>query len=54
MYKGEPTFIDYFEFAVTLLANPKSAILVILSFISKLAGFKSLWRNPASAKCLKP
>lgn len=54
MYNGEPTLTAYFVFAVTLLANPKSAIFVILSLISKFAGFKSLCKNPASPKCLKP
>lgn len=54
IYKGDPTLTGYFEFAVTLLANPKSAILVILSLINKLAGLRSLWRNPASPKCLNP
>lgn len=42
IYKGDPTLTAYFEFAVTLLANPKSAIFVILSLISKLAGLRSL------------
>jgi len=42
IYNGDPTLTGYFEFAVTLLANPKSAILVILSLINKLAGLRSL------------
>lgn len=54
MYKGEPILQLYLEFEVDLFANPKSAILVVLSLISKLAGFKSLWRNPASERCLNP
>jgi hypothetical protein len=54
IYKGEPTLMASLEFAVTLLANPKSAILVILSLINKFAGFKSLCKNPAYPKCLNP
>lgn len=42
MYKGDPTLTASLEFAVTLLANPKSAIFVILSLINKLAGLRSL------------
>lgn len=54
IYKGDPTLTDYLELAVTLLANPKSAIFVILSLMSKFAGFKSLCKNPAYPRCLKP
>lgn len=54
MYNGDPTLTAYFEFAVTLFANPKSAIFVILSLINKLAGLRSRCKNPASPKCLNP
>jgi hypothetical protein len=46
MYNGEPTLTDYFGFKDIFFANPKSAILIVLSFINILAGFKSLCKNP--------
>ena len=54
MYNGEPTLTASLELAVTRLANPKSAILVVLSLMSKLAGFRSRCKKPASPKCLNP
>lgn len=51
IYKGDPTFTVSLGLDVTLLANPKSAILVVLSFKKIFAGFKSLCKNPAYPKC---
>lgn len=54
IYSGEPTFMLYFGFEPALFANPKSAILVALSFINKLAGLRSRWMNPDSPIWMKP
>ena len=54
MYRGEPTLTVSLGFDVTLLAKPKSAIFVDLSFINIFAGFKSRCRNPAYPKFWKP
>lgn len=54
IYKGDPTLKDYLGLLVAFLAKPKSAILVVLSLMSKLAGFKSRCKNPAYPKHLKP
>jgi hypothetical protein len=54
MYRGEPTFMVYFGLDPALFAKPKSAILVTLSLMSKLAGFKSLWMKPDSPTWINP